>query len=146
MARLSIHLLGPFQVTLDGQLVTGFVSDKARALLRKLAIAWLANSCSPSHRAFLGVNGKKTRNGSTVSDNGNDWLPLLAGAAMRGLIGASSRPLLHQSSTPYAPRPRLIATMMSTAGDSLSICRSPSSDFHIACCQVRRLVLLWSAF
>ena len=37
MARLSVHLLGPFQVTLDGQPVTGFVSDKARALLAYLA-------------------------------------------------------------------------------------------------------------
>ncbi len=37
MARLSIHLLGPFQVTLDGEPVTGFESDKVRALLAYLA-------------------------------------------------------------------------------------------------------------
>ncbi len=38
MARLSIQLLGPFQVTLGGEAVTGFVSDKARALLAYLAV------------------------------------------------------------------------------------------------------------
>jgi len=36
-ARLSIHLLGPFHVTLDGEPVTGFESNKARALLAYLA-------------------------------------------------------------------------------------------------------------
>jgi DNA-binding SARP family transcriptional activator len=38
MALLSIRLLGPFQVTLDGERVSGFVSDKARALLAYLAV------------------------------------------------------------------------------------------------------------
>jgi len=38
MARLSIYLLGPFQVILDGEPVTAFVSDKARALLAYLAV------------------------------------------------------------------------------------------------------------
>jgi predicted ATPase/DNA-binding SARP family transcriptional activator len=38
MARLSILLLGPFQVTLDGQPVTAFESDKVRALLAYLAV------------------------------------------------------------------------------------------------------------
>jgi adenylate cyclase len=37
VASLSIHLLGPFQVTLDGEPVSGFGSDKARALLALLA-------------------------------------------------------------------------------------------------------------
>jgi hypothetical protein len=36
MARLAIRLLGPFQVTLDGQPVTGFESDKVRALLARV--------------------------------------------------------------------------------------------------------------
>jgi ABC-type oligopeptide transport system substrate-binding subunit/DNA-binding SARP family transcriptional activator len=36
--RLSIFLLGSFRVALDGEPVTGFVSDKARALLAFLAI------------------------------------------------------------------------------------------------------------
>lgn len=36
MARLSIRLLGPFQVTLDGEPITGFESDKVRALLAYL--------------------------------------------------------------------------------------------------------------
>ena len=38
MAHLSIYLLGSFRVTLDGQPVTGFVSDKARALLAYLVV------------------------------------------------------------------------------------------------------------
>jgi WD40 repeat protein/DNA-binding SARP family transcriptional activator len=38
MPNLSILLLGPFQATLDGAPVTGFVSDKARALLAYLAV------------------------------------------------------------------------------------------------------------
>ena len=37
MAGLSIFLLGPFQVTLDGHLVTGFESAKVKALLAYLA-------------------------------------------------------------------------------------------------------------
>jgi DNA-binding SARP family transcriptional activator len=37
MARLSIYLFGPLQVTLDGQPITGFESDKVRALLAYLA-------------------------------------------------------------------------------------------------------------
>ncbi|MFN2227429.1 MAG: BTAD domain-containing putative transcriptional regulator, partial [Anaerolineae bacterium] len=38
MARLSLSCLGPFQVTLDGQPVTGFKSNKVRALLAYLAV------------------------------------------------------------------------------------------------------------
>jgi predicted ATPase/DNA-binding SARP family transcriptional activator len=38
MAFLSIHLLGPFHVALDGESVTGFESDKVRALLAYLAV------------------------------------------------------------------------------------------------------------
>ncbi|MGD9146963.1 MAG: alpha/beta hydrolase, partial [Anaerolineae bacterium] len=38
MARLSICLLGPLQVTLDGKPVTSFESDKVRALLAYLAV------------------------------------------------------------------------------------------------------------
>ena len=38
MARLSLSFLGPFQVTLDGQPVTGFKSNKVRALLAYLAV------------------------------------------------------------------------------------------------------------
>ena len=37
MAGLSIFLLGPFQATLDGQAITGFESNKVRALLAYLA-------------------------------------------------------------------------------------------------------------
>ena len=38
MARLSINLLGPFQVTLDGESSSGFEYDKVRALLAYLAV------------------------------------------------------------------------------------------------------------
>jgi DNA-binding SARP family transcriptional activator/predicted ATPase len=38
MPHLSLSLLGPFQVTLDGQPVTGFKSNKVRALLAYLAV------------------------------------------------------------------------------------------------------------
>ena len=38
MARLSLSLLGPFQVTLDGKPVTGFESGRVRALLAYLAV------------------------------------------------------------------------------------------------------------
>jgi DNA-binding SARP family transcriptional activator/predicted ATPase len=38
MARLAIRVLGPFQVSLDGQLLDGFHSDKVRALLTYLCI------------------------------------------------------------------------------------------------------------
>jgi DNA-binding SARP family transcriptional activator len=38
MAHLSLSLLGPFQMTLDGQPVTGFKSNKVRALLAYLAV------------------------------------------------------------------------------------------------------------
>jgi DNA-binding SARP family transcriptional activator/predicted ATPase len=45
MAHLSLSLLGPFQVTLGGQPVTGFKSNKVRALL-----AYLAVEAERSHR------------------------------------------------------------------------------------------------
>ncbi|MGE5224580.1 MAG: BTAD domain-containing putative transcriptional regulator, partial [Omnitrophica WOR_2 bacterium] len=38
MARLTLSFLGPFQVALDGNPVTGFVSNKVRALLAYLAV------------------------------------------------------------------------------------------------------------
>lgn len=49
MARLSISLLGPFQVRLDGETVTAFESNKARALLAYLAV----ESDRPHHRGKL---------------------------------------------------------------------------------------------
>ena len=39
MSRLSFNLFGPFRVSLDGQAVRAFESDKARALLAYLALA-----------------------------------------------------------------------------------------------------------
>lgn len=52
MARLSLSLLGPMQVTLDDQPVTGFAYDKVRALL-----AYLAVEADRPHRreALLGL-------------------------------------------------------------------------------------------
>lgn len=38
MAPLSLHLLGPVEVSLDGEPVTGFKYDKVRALLAYLAV------------------------------------------------------------------------------------------------------------
>src|SRR3990172_11629017 len=38
MARLALSLLGPWHVTLDGRPVTGFESNKVRALLAFLAV------------------------------------------------------------------------------------------------------------
>ncbi len=38
MARLSVRLLGPLHVTREGKVVTGFESDKVRALLAYLAV------------------------------------------------------------------------------------------------------------
>ena len=38
MAHLSMALMGPFEVALDGQPVTWFQSDKVRALLAYLAV------------------------------------------------------------------------------------------------------------
>jgi predicted ATPase/DNA-binding SARP family transcriptional activator len=49
MARLSLVLLGAFQARLDGQLLTGFESDKARALLTYLAM----EADRPHNRAQL---------------------------------------------------------------------------------------------
>jgi DNA-binding SARP family transcriptional activator/predicted ATPase len=49
MAHLSLSLLGPFQATLDGQPVTGFKSNKVRALLAYLC----AEAERPHHREVL---------------------------------------------------------------------------------------------
>src|SRR5512136_1189473 len=38
MARLSLSLLGSFQATLDGKPITGFESNRVRALLAYLAV------------------------------------------------------------------------------------------------------------
>src|SRR5262245_35094620 len=49
MAGLSLALLGPLQITLDGQPVSGFAYNKARALLAYLAI----EAERPHHRDAL---------------------------------------------------------------------------------------------
>jgi hypothetical protein len=55
MARLSICLLGPIEVTLDRQLVTGLRSDKVRALLQSpLSCTSPAKACSSTAKATPG--------------------------------------------------------------------------------------------
>ena len=49
MSRLDIMLLGPFQATLDGKPLTGFHSNKVRALLAYLAV----EADRPHHREVL---------------------------------------------------------------------------------------------
>lgn len=49
MARLSIHLLGAFHVQRDGETVTSFQTNKARALLAYLAV----EAQRPQQRAYL---------------------------------------------------------------------------------------------
>ena len=49
MAHLSLSLLGPLRVTLAGEPVSGFESDKARALLAYLA----AEADRPHRRSSL---------------------------------------------------------------------------------------------
>ncbi len=49
MAHLNIRLLGTFEVTLDGKALTGFATDKARALLAYLAL----ESAQPQRRDAL---------------------------------------------------------------------------------------------
>src|SRR3954466_15573671 len=49
MARLSLAVLGPLRITLDGQPVTGFAYHKVRALLAYLAV----EADSPHHRDAL---------------------------------------------------------------------------------------------
>ena len=49
MARLEIKLLGTFQATLDGEVLTAFRSDKARALLAYLAV----ENTRPHRREWL---------------------------------------------------------------------------------------------
>ncbi len=49
MARLTLTFLGPMEVTLDGKRVTGFASNKVRALLAYLAV----EADRPHHREAL---------------------------------------------------------------------------------------------
>ena len=67
MAHLSLALLGPLQVRLDGALVTAFESDKVRALLaylvveadrphRRAALAGLLWPERPERAAHLSLN------------------------------------------------------------------------------------------
>ena len=58
MTRLSIRLLGPMQVTLDGQVVTRFETEKARALLAYLATPFGHIVCLSPER-FIRYSGAR---------------------------------------------------------------------------------------
>jgi DNA-binding SARP family transcriptional activator len=57
VAHLSIHLPGPFHITLDGKPLTGFESNKVRALLAYLAVEADAtgNDRPPTREALTGL-------------------------------------------------------------------------------------------
>ncbi len=90
MAHLSIRMLGPFQVSLDGEPVSGFASDKVRALL-----AYLALSPDRPHRreALAGLLWPEFPERSARSSLRN------ALANLRQVIGdgAASPPFLHST-------------------------------------------------
>ncbi len=52
MARLSLSLLGPIEVSLDGRRVTGFEYDKVRALLIYLVVE---AACAHARGALAGL-------------------------------------------------------------------------------------------
>lgn len=88
MARLSISLLGPFQATLHGQPVTGFESNRVRALLAYLAV----EADSPHSRDRLAGLLWPEQSDKTAHDNLRQAL-----ANLRRAIGdhAALPPFLH---------------------------------------------------
>lgn len=73
MARLSLRLLGPLQVILDGQSITSFESNKVRALLAYLAV----EADRPHHRAALAALLWPDRPDRTARSNLRNVLSLL---------------------------------------------------------------------
>jgi DNA-binding SARP family transcriptional activator/predicted ATPase len=96
MARLSIRLLGPFQASLDGQPVSGFASDKVRALL-----AYLALSPDRPHRremlAGLLWPEFPERSARTNLRNALASLRHVLGERAQSGDGAASPPFLHST-------------------------------------------------
>jgi DNA-binding SARP family transcriptional activator len=77
MPRLSLSLLGPFEAKLDGTLVTGFESNKVRALLAYLAVE--------AHRHPEGHRGRPQRRETLA---GLLWPDLTDSAALANLRNA----------------------------------------------------------
>ncbi len=90
MTRLSIHLLGQLRVLADGEVVTGFESNKVRALLVYLAV----EADRPHHREMLAELL---------------WPERPEGAALNNLRGALSnlRKAIHEHA---APTPFILAS------------------------------------
>jgi DNA-binding SARP family transcriptional activator/predicted ATPase len=96
MAHLSIRVLGPFQVSLDGEPVSGFASDKVRALL-----AYLISSPESPHRreALAGLLWPEFPERSARTNLRNALASLrnvLAERAQSG-DGTASTPFLHST-------------------------------------------------
>ncbi len=104
MPHLSLKLLGQFQALLDGALITGFSSDKTRALLAYLAL----ESDRPHRRESL---------------TGLLWPDVSEAAARQSLSQALSnlRKLLHEGDS---PQPFLLA-------DRDTVRFNPKSDFTL---------------
>jgi DNA-binding SARP family transcriptional activator len=85
MAHLSIALLGPFQACLDGQPITTFKSDKARALLAYLAVEAARPHARDTLAALLWP----------------DWPEAYARSSLRSALANLRRP----SATPTRPHP-----------------------------------------
>ncbi|MGD2144417.1 MAG: BTAD domain-containing putative transcriptional regulator [Anaerolineae bacterium] len=96
MARLCVHLLGPFEVTLDSESVTRFETEKVRALLAYLA----AESGRPHRREFLSEMLWPDRPQGAARANLRHAL-----STLRGTIGDRSR-----SSKPDPDPPFLLVT------------------------------------
>src|SRR5262245_57323812 len=88
MARLSLALLGPLRITLDGQSVGGFAYNKARALLAYLAV----EADRPRHRDALAALLWPDMPDTAARHNLRQAL-----ANLREVIGGASatRPFLH---------------------------------------------------
>ena len=91
MPHLSIRVLGPFQVSVDGVPVDGFATDKVRALL-----AYLALSPGHPHRreALAGLLWPDFPERSARASLRN------ALANLRNVLGESARPGDHDTSPP----------------------------------------------
>jgi predicted ATPase/DNA-binding SARP family transcriptional activator/tetratricopeptide (TPR) repeat protein len=112
MPCLSISLLGSFQVTLDGQPLEGFQSDKARALLAYLAV----ESSRPQRRERLA---------------GIFWGALPEQRAAHNLNQALSnlrRTLGDRPSNPAAPTPQVVPFFLAT---SHSVQLNPAAEIWL---------------
>jgi DNA-binding SARP family transcriptional activator len=112
LARLSIRLLGPFDVTHDGTAVTGFVSDKVRALL-----AYLAMQPDQAHR-------RETLAGLLWPE----YPERSARASLRNALGILRRAIGDRNASP----PYLLITRQSIRFNSDSDCWLDAAGFRSA--------------